>query len=307
MRTAFHNNNALASALVDVRGIDSLEGVLEAADLNYQVGLQELYSSVLLPDGVSTVKYNHYGVVRMDNLAPLGVVGERYTPIQNSDAFEPLQYLKDEGFIEEFEQAGIVGDGQRAFIIARLAQAITLTDQHTARVLFSTTHDGSGSYSVRAIAERLHCRNQIPRLSSLGTRITAIKHTQSATRRVQHVRAQVLNEVRWFDEYTEQYSLMMDTYIEQGELAQFMDVIAPDLPRTATLRQVKAQEKKREQILARIFGPANDNIRGSIAALFQGAVEYADYDSRGNNAERILLGRDVKFKQRAWNAALALL
>jgi hypothetical protein len=58
--------------------------------------------------------------------------------------------------------------------------------------------------------------------------------------------------------------------------------------------------------MGRINGAFNANITGTVAALFQGAVEYSDYDSRGRNADRILLGRDVEFKQRAWDAAKAL-
>jgi hypothetical protein len=182
-----------------------------------------------------------------------------------------------------------------------------LGDPHRARLLFSTSHDGSGSYSVRAIAERLHCKNQIPRLSKMGRRIAAIKHTQSATYRVQQVRARVMDEIRWFDEYSLNYELMMQSPVGPHRISEFVKVLAPDLPKDATPRQVNAQETKRMQIAGRINGPTNDNIRGTVAALFQGAVEYSDYDSRGNNAERILLGRDVEFKARAWDAALALL
>lgn len=306
MRVTTRERNALSKELVDVTGSDSLEEVLHEADLTYTVALQELSSQVLTLDGVSTVNYNHLGVVRMDTLAPLGVVGQRYTPIQNADAFAPLQYLKDEGFIEEFEQAGCIDGGQRAFVIARLSHEISVTDKHHARLLFSTSHDGSGSYSVRAIAQRLFCRNQIPRLRKLGRSITAIKHTQSAAHRVQQVRAAVLAEVKWFDEYALNYGAMMNTSADRAAFNSFLNAVAPHLPADATPRQVNAQEQKRMQIAGRINGGTNDNIAGTVAALFQGAVEYSDYDARGNNAERILLGRDIEFKQRAWDAALAL-
>lgn len=177
--TVIRERNALDARLADVSTTTTLTEVLEEADLNYEVSLQELYSQVITPDGVTSVQYQHSGVIRMDNLAPLGVVGERYTPIQNADAFAPLQYLHDEGFIESFEQAGSINGGQRAFIIARLNKEISLTDEHHARVLFSTSHDGSGAYSVRAIAQRLFCANQIPRLNRLGLKVSSIRHTLS--------------------------------------------------------------------------------------------------------------------------------
>lgn len=299
--------NALSQRLVDVTSQPDLDGVLAAAGLDYEVALHDLQSQVVTSEGVTRVDYIQSGVVRMDTLAPLGVVGERYTPIQNRDAFEPLRYLHDEGFIEGFEQAGVLGAGQRAFIIARLAKDISVTDEHHARVLFVTSHDGSGSYAVRALAERLFCRNQIPRLTRMGTGIMSIRHTQSAGQRVQQVRSAVMAEIKWFDEYAEQYDRMLNTPVQSGRVGAFLNQVAPMPPKDATDRQIRAGEKRQQDLVARIYGVHNTNIEGTVAALFQGAVEYSDYDARGNNADRILLGRDLKFKQRAWESALALL
>ena len=305
--TLIREANALNRTLVDVTTTSSLGEVITAGGLDYEVALHDLQSNVVTPDGVTRVDFAQSGVVRMDTLTPLGVVGDRYTPIQNADAFEPLQYLHDEGFIEQFEQAGTLGDGQRAFIIARLSKQISLTDEHHARVLFSTTHDGSGAYSVRAMVERLFCANQIPRLSKLGKSVMSIRHTTSAAERVQHVRAAVLNEIQWFDEYADGIDRMLNTPVDRARTSAFVNQVAPMPPRgKATERQVKAADKRRLEVLGRIHGVHNNNIVGTVAALFQGAVEYSDYDARGNNAERILLGRDVTFKQRAWDAALAL-
>lgn len=298
--------NALSQRLIDVTSQTSLDGVLEAARLDYEVALHDLQSQVVTPDGVTRVDYTQSGVVRMDNFAPLGVVGERYTPIQNRDAFEPLRYLHDEGFIERFEQAGVLGAGQRAFIVARLNREISLTDEHHAHVLFTTSHDGSGSYAVRAIAERLFCKNQIPRLTRLGKGVMSIRHTQSARQRVQQVRSAVMAEITWFDQYSEQYERMLNTPVQSSRVGAFINQVAPMPPQEATDRQRRAAEKRQEDLVARIYGVHNENIEGTVAALFQGAVEYSDYDARGNNAERILLGRDLKFKQRAWESALAL-
>lgn len=299
-------HNALDRVLVDTTSHSTIEDVLDATDLNFEVALQELQSQVITPEGVSTVNYREVGVVRMDNLAPLGTVGERYTPIQNRDAFAPLQYLKDEGFIEAFEQAGCLGDGQRVFIVARLGQDMSLTDEHHARILFATSHDGSGAYQVRAVAQRLFCANQIPNLSRTGTGLVSIKHTTSSAMRVQQVRQAVLAQLNWFDEYAQWYDKMLNTTVDTARTSAFINQVAPMPPATATERQLRAGEKRQRDVLDRIHGAYNQNIAGTVAALFQGAVEYSDYDARGKNAERILLGRDLKFKQRAWESALAL-
>ena len=238
------------------------------------------------------------------------MVGERYTPIQNRDAFAPLQYLHNEGFIESFEQAGHLGDGKRVFVIAKMAKGVNVTDAdpHSGRILFSTSHDGSGAYQVRALINRLFCANQIPRVNKLGKRMLTIKHTASSTRRVESLLQAVLAELNWFDEYSEGYHRMLETPVTHpAEEMSFINQIAP-LPNmfNATDRQMRAALKKQEDIGQRIHSSANHNIKHTVAALFQGAVEYSDFDARGKNGERILLGRDLAFKSLAWETALSL-
>lgn len=299
--------NALSKTLLDVHEETSVEGVLDRADLNFEVALQELHSQVVTPEGVTQVNYTHSGVVRMDNLKPLGVVGRGYAPIQNRDAFSTLQYLKDEGFIVGYEQAGLLGDGQRCFIIARLNDSMTLTDTHHGRIMFATSHDGSGAFHVRALAQRLFCSNQIPNLARRGKGVISIRHTTSANARLQQVKQAVLSEMRWFDEYQVWYDKMCNTDVDWRVTSAFLNQVAPKRdPKTATERERNTDERRQRKILDRITGQFNANIKDTVAALFQGAVEYSDYDSRGNNADRILMGRDIEFKARAWDAAKAL-
>lgn len=301
---AFHGrrNNALTGTLLDVSGCTTIDCVMDEAGLDWDVTLHPLH--YLTYDGNQAVQMpDHFGVAR-DWTTPLGVVGQRYTPIQNRDAFAPLAYLEAEGFIDGYEQAGVLGDGQRVFVIARLAEEMRLFDKHHARVLFSTSHDGSGAFSVRAIVNRLFCANQIPNLNRAGSSLgISIKHTQSAEQRIQRVKHMVMAEMQWIREYEDVYSRLLDQPMTTAEAQAFADILAPMPyhPDTVTRRQWRAAAKKQQDIHDRINSHANRNIAGTWAAAFQGAVEYSDYDARGNNAERILLGRDLDFKREAWD------
>lgn len=303
MNTHHRYNNALVGTLTDVSEARTISDVLDIADLNWDVALRDLYFNRDDDGGLAEVP-DQFAVVR-DHTTPLGVVGQRYTPIQNREAFNPLLHLEAEGFIAGYEQAGMLGDGQKVFVIARLAEEMTLRDKHHGRLLFTTTHDGSGAFTVRAMVQRLFCSNQIPNLSrhsaSLGI---SIRHTHSSQERVRSVKHRVMAEMKWITEYEEKYAQMLDIPASQGTTLAFVDMIAP-IPQgpKVTERMVRAGEKRQRDILGRINGPTNHNIHGTVAAMFQGAVEYSDFDARGNNAERILLGRDLEFKARAWNAA----
>lgn len=300
---AFHGrrDNALTGTLTDVSGCATIGCVMDEAGLDWDVTLHEVQYRYGGLGSIVTVP-GQYAVAR-DLTTPLGVVGQRYTPIQNRDAFAPLAYLEAEGFIDGYEQAGVLGDGQKVFVIARLAEEMRLHDKHHGRILFSTSHDGSGAFSVRAMVNRLFCANQIPNLSRVGSSLgISIKHTQSAEQRIARVKHMVMAEMQWIREYEDVYSRLLDQPMTLADQRGFVDILAP-VPSgpKATDRMIRAGYKKQQDIHDRINGHANRNIAGTWAAAFQGAVEYSDYDARGNNAERILLGRDLEFKREAWD------
>ena len=77
----------------------TIEEAMEESGLGWEVEMRPLY----LGDG-SQVK-GHKATVRMDTMEPLGVVGSRYQPLQNEDAFSVLQPLIDQG-VATWETAG---------------------------------------------------------------------------------------------------------------------------------------------------------------------------------------------------------
>src|SRR4051812_32499961 len=58
-----------------------------------------------------------YGVVRMDRREPIAVVGERYVPVQNVEAFAFFDHLIGEGHAA-YETAGALDGGRRIWLLA---------------------------------------------------------------------------------------------------------------------------------------------------------------------------------------------
>src|SRR5476651_1657080 len=63
---------------------------IRAAGLDWRV---DLFTACVLGKPIP----DSYGVVRMDRREPIGVVGKRYVPIQNVEAFAFLDHLIGEG------------------------------------------------------------------------------------------------------------------------------------------------------------------------------------------------------------------
>src|SRR5258708_39496411 len=114
---------------------------IQASGLDYTVKLKPVKTVInrkqkFLP--------NTFATYRTDNSEILGVVGSRYSPIQNKDAFAFFDALlgSDEAM---YQTAGALGNGARIWILARLPSYIRVgkNDIVNEVLLLTSSHDGS--------------------------------------------------------------------------------------------------------------------------------------------------------------------
>lgn len=91
---------------------------IEAAHLGYEVTKRQLVLPCdhVMPDGSTVRDYrpvDRYATVNGDTDAVLGIVGDRYTPLQNKDAFAFFDVLLSEHGAR-YETAGAIGEGKKS-------------------------------------------------------------------------------------------------------------------------------------------------------------------------------------------------
>src|SRR5947209_12573158 len=89
------------------------EEAIIAAGLEYDVQL----TPVATVDGLMVPKTR--AVVRYDNQTVLGVVSDRYVPVQNTQAFGLLDTIVADGGLR-YHTAGALGQGEKIFLLAKL-------------------------------------------------------------------------------------------------------------------------------------------------------------------------------------------
>ena len=119
---------------------------------------------------------------RKDNGAVLGTVGDRYTVVQNKDAFSFFDEITggEEGI---YETAGALGAGERIFITAKMPDYIRIdgTDDITeVYVLLTSSHDGTGAIKACVTPVRVVCNNTLRAALSSCTNKISIRHTTNA-------------------------------------------------------------------------------------------------------------------------------
>ena len=117
------------------------EAAIRLSGLDWKVSERSL--EVTDPDGPNRFVQSHKAIVREDNNPVLGVVGSRYVPIQNVEAFEWLDDVVGEK-LAIYETAGSIHGGRVVWMMVRLPVQLRVagTDDITEPfLLLCNSHD----------------------------------------------------------------------------------------------------------------------------------------------------------------------
>ena len=140
---------------VKVEGdVMTAQQAIEATGMDWQVGLQPLY----LQDGREVL--THRATFRTDNNDVLGVVGNRYFPVQNVDCFNLFDAVIGTGEAK-YDTVGTLQGGKRIWMLAKFDKGIVLDngEKIESYMLLTNSHDGGSALSMRWCDIRVVCQN----------------------------------------------------------------------------------------------------------------------------------------------------
>ena len=122
---------------------------------------------------------NAYGIYRTDYNIPLGLVKERYEPVQNIDAF---RFFDDAVGTNRaiWQTAGFFGKGERIFVSAKLPDDIVVHgDKVDSYLVFTNSHDGSTGVKILFTPIRVVCQNTLNAAIKTSTNYISFRHTKN--------------------------------------------------------------------------------------------------------------------------------
>jgi phage/plasmid-like protein (TIGR03299 family) len=153
---------------------------IRLAHLEWQVEQRPIYTDTAqqtLGGGPDKAKVAGWVAnVRRDTGDVLGVVSDRYMPVQNAEAFGFCDGLLADGIIR-YESAGAMRGGKVVWLLARMPERtdeVAEGDTLHRFILFTNTHDGSRAALVLPTSVRVVCMNTL-RLALGRGRGTALK------------------------------------------------------------------------------------------------------------------------------------
>lgn len=105
----------------------------------------------------------------------LGIVSDnRYQIIQNSEAFSFTDKIV--GGDVRYETAGSLFGGKKVWLLAKLPESDILGDKYIPYLVFTNSHDGSGSVRVAVTPVRVVCNNTLNLALSTASRSWSCNH-----------------------------------------------------------------------------------------------------------------------------------
>lgn len=302
------------------------------AGLDWTVSLHDMFAiypvSTVTPTHIVTNNHmidvnNRKAVIKTTptgEATNIGVVGNNYKVIQNSEIFGALDTLIDTSELR-YTAAGEINGGSKVWMVMSLPMSVQVADDpHEAFLIATTGHDGSQSFTLRPLLKRMYCVNQInlSMLNGVDARRSKrytyrLTHTKNSKMNISDIREVIQLCYTSIEQYQTISNGLISTETSREQAIAFFEKVfplTPEIAKTPPAQWTPAQRRwfnktteTRDQVLA-IYenSPTQQNIAGTAFGLFQSVVEYADH-VRGNDADNraiaALTGRSDALKARA--------
>ena len=286
---------------------------IKLGGLDFTVRVSEDPVSTIVDGKTLTIdnKFMTYADVPGVGVRPFGVVGNRYTPIQNIEAFDLLNNIVDESGAN-YDSAGVIDGGRKCYITMKLPNTISVANGSDAIETYlncMNSHDGSSSFNIHITFLRLICTNGMKGFTQ-GSQIT-LRHTANATMKVQEAREALQLVFTEQEAFQAEVQSLLDSEMTNSQYKKFIETLIPEPKDDASVRKSNSVERVRGELMSLWTAPTQEIVKNTAWAAYSAVVEYVDWfkpvrgeDKDIQRAERNLLGNS-RLKERARELLLA--
>lgn len=212
---------------------------------------------------------NNMAIIREDNNSVLGVVGNRYTPIQNSTSFALMDVLA-EHFNASYNYGGVFRSGGLVVIQASIGEyEVRKGDVISTNLTMINSHDGTTPMSVYFTPIRLFCKNQLRASLKNCSNKVSIRHTHSSTSKIEEAARIYGLGIEYFDTFKNRAKELANKIMDAQMVEKFLTDFAGDSARSNI---VERREKVNE-----LFENGKGNGKGSLWDMYNAVTEYTDH------------------------------
>ncbi|SFK75950.1 phage/plasmid-like protein TIGR03299 [Paenibacillus sp. 1_12] len=240
------------------------EEALQEAGLDWTV----LQKSIQTEDQMEITGYK--ANIRETDQRVLGVVTDRYKIVQNHEAFAFTDELLGEGV--KYETAGSLQNGKKVWLLAKLPDNYIISgDRISPYMVFSNSHDGSGSIKVAMTPIRVVCQNTLNLALSNAKRIWTTIHTGNMKSKLDEARKTILLAESYMDNLGAEVDRLNKIKVSDQKVMEYINLLIP-LQDNATKQQEKNVQQLRSDMQLRYFDAPDLAFVGKNGYRFINAV-----------------------------------
>lgn len=281
--------------------------VLELANLDFNVHKAPNYAKI---NDQFIQNTDSFSTIRTDTNAILGTVGTRYEILQNTEAFSFFDDIVSTKNVV-FETAGVLYNGRKVFISAKLPDVLKLNNQDVVDkyLLLTNDHTGRESAVVTFTSIRVVCNNTLNMALASAANQYRIRHTKSMSDR--------MNRVAYMMGLKDVYFSEMETHLNRLKSIKMKEKHAKEhvcrlilnetelglLASSGNLYKVDEISTRKKNQIVDMFnwiekGVGQDMYRGTGLWLYNGVVGYYNnakqYTTDENKFENLMGGTSYK-------------
>lgn len=262
---------------------------IRLAGLDWSVVQEPIYTNF------NRVVEGYRANVRSSDRKVLGVVSDRYKVVQNVDAFSFTDELLGKGV--RYETAGSLQEGKKVWLLARLPREYIIAGERISPYLvFSNTHDGSGSVKVSITPVRVVCNNTLNLALGTAKRSFSMIHTGNIQDKIQEAKDTLFLAEEYMDCLGVEFERLRRQKITDAQVKEYIESLLP-MEKDPTPIQSKNIIRLREDMMRRYYDAPDLQKVGSNAYRFINAVsDFATHSSplrRTANYNENLFARTV--------------
>jgi phage/plasmid-like protein (TIGR03299 family) len=282
---------------------------IKAAGMDWQVQTRNLFWKT--PAGHLAAIPNRVALVRSTDEKLLSVVSDGYKPLQNVEAFEWFDPLV-EAKMASYETAGVLCEGRKVWVLAKLAQQIIVGEDYKDYVLLTNGHDGATAVSISAVRERVVCNNTLHIALSEGGR-HLFSHTGDVAAKLEVAKQALGLVIKHLDTQKEGMEYLATKQLAGPEafLDELLNIEMPEIDETTLEKDevIEAgtyyQRRMKNGIMALFSGDGTglETIQGTKYAMLNAVTEFVDHYAGARSKDRAyytLMGPGNDLKDRAF-------
>lgn len=237
---------------------------LRLAGLDWNVVQEPVYT------GYNELVAGYKANVRSSDRKVLGVVSDRYKVVQNVDAFSFTDELLGKGV--RYETAGSLQEGKKVWLLAKLPnEYIVAGERISPYLVFSNTHDGSGSVKVAVTPIRVVCNNTLNIALDTAKRSFSIMHTGNIHDKIQEAKDTLFMAEEYMECLGIEFEQLRRRKMTDAQVKEYIEMLLP-MEQDPTPIQKKNTLRLRQDMTRRYYEAPDLQKVGNNAYRFINAV-----------------------------------